>query len=108
MAEFEADLAEDDELGGGESSAKDKDAGEETWVKGDRDYKYEEVKQSIYFTCAMYWSLFKLLSRFFKTLRDNNPELAGEKRKYTIVPPAIQREGNKKTIFANIADICRR
>ncbi|CAG8518036.1 3135_t:CDS:2 [Diversispora eburnea] len=50
----------------------------------------------------------KLLGRVFHILRQNNPELAGEKRRYTIVPPAVHREGNKKTIFANVADICKR
>jgi translation initiation factor 2 subunit 2 len=51
---------------------------------------------------------YQLLSRAFKTLRQNNPELAGEKKRYTIVPPSIAREGNKKTIFANVADISKR
>ena len=38
-----------------------------------------------------------------------NPSLlmAGGKR-YTIAPPSIHRDGNKKTVFANIADICKR
>jgi translation initiation factor 2 beta subunit (eIF-2beta)/eIF-5 len=41
-------------------------------------------------------------------LHQHNPELAGEKRRYTIVPPQVAREGTKKTVFANITDICRR
>jgi translation initiation factor 2 subunit 2 len=41
-------------------------------------------------------------------LKQNNPELAGEKKKYTIVPPLIQRDGSKKTTFANVADISKR
>ena len=53
-------------------------------------------------------SLLQLLSRIFRTLRANNPELAGDKKRYTIVPPSVHREGNKKTVFANIADICKR
>jgi len=64
---------------------------EEGWLGSDRDYTYQE-----------------LLNRVFKILRQNNPELAGEKRRYTIVPPQVAREGSKKTIFANLADICRR
>jgi len=48
------------------------------------------------------------LGRVFQILRQNNPELAGEKKRYTIVPPSVHREGNKKTIFANVADICKR
>lgn len=49
-----------------------------------------------------------MLGRVFKILRQNNPELAGEKRRYTIVPPSIHRDGSKKTVFANVADICKR
>ncbi|KAK3054718.1 translation initiation factor eIF-2 beta subunit [Extremus antarcticus] len=50
-----------------------------------------------------------LLSRFFVMLHDSHPDLAssGDKR-YKIPPPQCLREGNKKTIFANIADICKR
>lgn len=50
----------------------------------------------------------QLLRRFFSLLHQHNPELAGEKRKYTIVPPQVAREGTKKTMFSNITDICRR
>lgn len=50
----------------------------------------------------------ELLSRFYTLLHVNNPELAGEKRRYTIVPPQVTREGTKKTSFANFVDICRR
>ncbi|GAB5588748.1 translation initiation factor eIF-2 beta subunit [Umbelopsis nana] len=94
MAEFEAELGDnadgEDVFTGETESAKAKD-GEESWSTSDRDYTYSE-----------------LLSRAFKTLRQNNPELAGEKKRYTIVPPSIAREGNKKTIFANVADISKR
>jgi len=48
------------------------------------------------------------LKRFFTLLHTHNPELAGEKRRYTIVPPQVAREGTKKTVFANLTDICRR
>lgn len=50
----------------------------------------------------------QLLRRFFSLLHAHNPELAGEKRRYTMVPPQVTREGTKKTMFANITDICRR
>lgn len=48
-----------------------------------------------------------LLSRFFQILRKNNPELAGERSgtKFRIPPPICQREGNKKTAFANAQEI---
>ncbi|RKP05072.1 domain found in IF2B/IF5-domain-containing protein, partial [Thamnocephalis sphaerospora] len=60
------------------------------WLGSDRDYTYQE-----------------LLGRIFKILRQNNPELSGEKRRYTIAPPQMVRDG-KKSVFANIADICKR
>ncbi|KAF2482659.1 domain found in IF2B/IF5-domain-containing protein [Neohortaea acidophila] len=50
-----------------------------------------------------------LLSRFFTLLHDSHPDLASAGGKsYKIPPPQCLREGNKKTIFANIADICKR
>lgn len=63
----------------------------EPWRNSERDYTYEE-----------------LVNRVFSILRQNNPDLAGEKRKFTIVPPQINREGSKKTAFGNITDLCRR
>ncbi|ORY35001.1 domain found in IF2B/IF5-domain-containing protein [Naematelia encephala] len=67
------------------------DTGKEAWVIEGRDPTYPE-----------------LLKRFFTLLHTHNPELAGEKRRYTIVPPQVAREGTKKTVFANLTDICRR
>lgn len=64
---------------------------EASWQNNDRDYTYKE-----------------LLTRVFNVLRQNNPDLAGDRRKFTIIPPAIGREGSKKTAFANITDVCRR
>lgn len=48
-----------------------------------------------------------LLSRFFGILKKNNPELAGDRLgpKFRIPPPVCQREGSKKTLFANVQDI---
>lgn len=95
---FEAELNEADEGEDGDDPFKTYDEGgapkdndEEPWQNSDRDYTYGE-----------------LLARVFKVLRLNNPELAGEKRRYTIVPPSVHREGNKKSVFANITDICKR
>ncbi|OMH86236.1 putative eukaryotic translation initiation factor 2 subunit beta [Zancudomyces culisetae] len=87
MAAFEAELGE----GSNEVESKTDDKTEESWGGTDRDYTFEE-----------------LLGRFYSILRENNPELAGEKRRYTIAPPQIVRDGNKKSIFANLPDICRR
>lgn len=50
-----------------------------------------------------------LLTRFFALLTQKNPDHASSGSKsYKIPPPQCLREGNKKTIFANIADICKR
>jgi translation initiation factor 2 subunit 2 len=52
----------------------------------------------------------QLLTRFYTSLHLANPSLlstSGSKR-YTIAPPSIHREGNKKSIFANVTDICKR
>ncbi|KAK9456349.1 domain found in IF2B/IF5-domain-containing protein [Dipodascopsis uninucleata] len=84
--EEEGDEANEDE------EAFDKEDEEAGWLKSDREYTYDE-----------------LLHRFFKILRTNNPELAGERgQRYKIPPPSVMREGNKKTIFANLKDISDR
>lgn len=63
------------------------------WLNEDRDYHYTE-----------------LLGRFFSQLYQSHPSLSGgtNKKKYTIPPPQLFREGNKRSIFANVADICKR
>jgi len=68
------------------------DTAEEPWLSSDRDYTYPE-----------------LLHRFYFQLHASNPALfSSSTKRYTIAPPSIMREGNKKTIFANIPDICKR
>lgn len=50
-----------------------------------------------------------LLSRFFTLLHAQHPDLASSSTKnYKIPPPQCLRENNKKTIFANLNEICRR
>lgn len=50
-----------------------------------------------------------LLERFFALLAQKNPDHASSgTRSYKIPPPQCLREGNKKTIFANISEICKR
>ena len=50
-----------------------------------------------------------LLTRFFSLVNQYNPDiLSSGTKSYKIPPPQCLREGNKKTIFANIADICKR
>lgn len=54
-------------------------------------------------------ALFQLLGRFYSSLHAANPALLNSAgKRYTIAPPSLAREGNKKTIFTNIADICKR
>ncbi|KIM41308.1 hypothetical protein M413DRAFT_445340 [Hebeloma cylindrosporum] len=69
------------------------DAGTEPWLKSDRDYTYQE-----------------LLTRFYASLHAANPSLlsSASKKRYTIAPPQLFREGNKKSIFANVTDICKK
>ncbi|GJD06758.1 Eukaryotic translation initiation factor 2 subunit beta [Galdieria sulphuraria] len=64
---------------------------ESPWSKTDRDYTYQE-----------------LLRRIFDFLHGKHPSLAGESRKkFTLRPPQIAREGSKKTVFMNFGDICK-
>ncbi len=50
-----------------------------------------------------------LLKRFFETVNSKNPDiLMSGSKSYKIPPPQCLREGNKKTIFANIHEICSR
>ncbi|XP_030547952.1 eukaryotic translation initiation factor 2 subunit beta [Rhodamnia argentea] len=60
------------------------------WEGSDKDYEYEE-----------------LLSRVFNILRENNPELAGDRRRTVMRPPQVLREGTKKTVFVNFMDLCK-
>ncbi|GAA5961262.1 hypothetical protein JCM8115_001526 [Rhodotorula mucilaginosa] len=68
-------------------------ANAKAWLTEDRDYTYTE-----------------LLGRFYSLLYQSHPSLSGgsNKKKYTIPPPQLFREGSKRSVFANIADICKR
>ncbi|KAL5738942.1 hypothetical protein ACOSQ2_028122 [Xanthoceras sorbifolium] len=48
-----------------------------------------------------------LLSRVFDSIRENNPELAGERRSTVMRPPQVLREGTKKTVFVNFMGLCK-
>lgn len=86
----EAEAGQDD---GGDEEGGDPDEGTGIWNhNAKKDLKYE-----------------LLLKRFFQILQDKNPDMmSGQGKSYKIPPPQCVREGNKKTIFANIADICNR
>jgi translation initiation factor 2 subunit 2 len=108
--DFEAKLAE--------AGAGDEKADEETSGSGKKDASVEVgVQDGDIIKGTGIWAhdsdkpvnYESLLHRFFTLLHDSHPDLAssGDKR-YKIPPPQCLREGNKKTIFANIADICKR
>ncbi|CEQ41968.1 SPOSA6832_03734, partial [Sporobolomyces salmonicolor] len=86
------------------------------WLKEDRDYTYTEVRlphslpSSPSARLTPSFPTWQLLGRFFSLLYQSHPSLSGGagKKKYTIPPPQLFREGNKRSIFANIADICKR
>ncbi len=52
----------------------------------------------------------QLLTRFYSLLHAANPSLLSTSsgKRYTIAPPSIHREGNKRSIFANVTDICKK
>lgn len=89
---LEAELGLEDEEYEGASDAAARDGthtGSGTsWDGTTRDYHYDE-----------------LLGRVFGILREKNPAL-GEKSKTIIKPPQVLREGTKKTVFANLMEIC--
>ncbi|XP_078447890.1 eukaryotic translation initiation factor 2 beta subunit [Wolffia australiana] len=60
------------------------------WEGTARDYYYDE-----------------LLDRVFNILRQNNPDLAGDRRRTVMRPPQVLREGTKKTVFVNFMDLCK-
>lgn len=104
--DFEAKLAE----AGATEDKEEEDAKKETTaetglqdgdlMKGTGVWAHDETKPINYES---------LLNRFFTLLHHSHPDLASSgDRRYKIPPPQCLREGNKKTIFANIADICKR
>jgi translation initiation factor 2 subunit 2 len=105
--DFAARLAELDIEGkeGDEGAAAPAPAEKKSVDKGDMDkgtgiWAHNETKSIDYED---------LLSRFFNLLAQKNPDHASSgSRSYKIPPPQCLREGNKKTIFANIAEICKR
>ena len=88
----DGELGDDPFARGGDGHAHRADGATEAWLGSDRDYTYTE-----------------LLNRFYGLLHAQNPSLLSSAgKRYTIAPPQIMREGNKKTIFANVTDICKR
>jgi len=81
------DVPESEEAG----DDKGTNSGTTGLIESDRDYTYEE-----------------LLKRVFDIMREKNPEMmAGEKKKFNMKPPRVQRVGAKKTAFTNFKEICK-
>ncbi|KAF6234169.1 hypothetical protein HO173_007589 [Letharia columbiana] len=108
--DFEAKLAEagvneNEELDADAKAAPQEEKGEGGELDGDMVagtgiWSHDEEKPIKYD---------KLLERFFAHLHSAHPDLLSSGSKsYVIPPPQCLREGNKKTIFANIPDICKR
>ena len=90
----------DGEEGEDEKAAEEAPVEAGDMIKGTGIWAHDETK-------AISYEL--LLSRFFTLLAQKNPDHASSGSKsYKIPPPQCLREGNKKTIFANIAEICKR
>ena len=49
----------------------------------------------------------QMLTIVFDIMREKNPELAGEKKKFAMRPPEVARAGSKKTAFSNFVEICK-
>ncbi|KAL2835083.1 domain found in IF2B/IF5-domain-containing protein [Aspergillus cavernicola] len=93
----EAGIAEKEAAEGGEQEPEipegDLEAGTGIWA--------HDASQAIPYSL--------LVSRFFSLIQSHHPDLLSSGTKsYKIPPPQCLREGNRRTIFANIADICKR
>lgn len=98
--DFEAKLAE-----AGVSEEAGEEAAEEVIPEGD-----PEAGTGIWAHDATQTIPYSLLvSRFFSLIQSHHPDLLSSGTKsYKIPPPQCLREGNRRTVFANIADICKR
>lgn len=97
--DFEAKLREADE--GGEVKADEAEQVDEgDFIAGTGIWQHDATTPYPYPA---------LLNRFFTLLHERRPELMGEMGKsLKIPPPSCLREGNKKTIFANLPEISKR
>ncbi|OJJ00100.1 hypothetical protein ASPVEDRAFT_51354 [Aspergillus versicolor CBS 583.65] len=98
-ADFEAKLAEAG-LAEKEAESKEEEVPEGDLEAGTGIWAHDATQ-------AIPYSL--LVSRFFSLIQSHHPDLLSSGTKsYKIPPPQCLREGNRRTIFANIADICKR
>ncbi|KAK4054095.1 translation initiation factor eIF-2 beta subunit [Microbotryomycetes sp. JL201] len=129
MEAFEKELAEQESAEASQTGSKtatplgsdDEDAGDDEAPAGDNPFGAENDEQQLskaeaaaqakaWLTEDRDYHYTELLGRFFSQLYQSHPSLSGgtNKKKYTIPPPQLFREGNKRSIFANVADICKR
>lgn len=98
--DFDAKLAEAGADKAGEEKVEEEETVEGDLEKGTGIWQHDATQDLKYP---------QLLDRFFQILNNNHPDLMSNGTKsYKIPPPQCLREGNKKTIFANIAEICKR
>ena len=81
---------DDDDDDDDETDADDEGADGFISIPADREYKYEE-----------------LLDRMYSLLHANNPELAGDRKRFLMKPPQVVREGSKRVVIINFGDICK-
>ena len=81
---------DDDDDAEGDDKFDDDAEGGFVSIPADREYKYEE-----------------LLDRMYSLLHQNNPELAGDRKRFLIKPPQVVREGSKRVVLVNFGDICK-
>merc|ERR1712070_661860 len=81
---------DDDDDDDDETDADDEGADGFISIPADREYKYEE-----------------LLDRMYSLLHANDPELAGDRKRFLMKPPQVVREGSKRVVIINFGDICK-
>eukprot|EP00803_Ostreobium_quekettii_P002841 evm.model.scf_1374.1 EVM.evm.TU.scf_1374.1 scf_1374:19073-27619(-) len=89
VRKFEFDDELDDAPVEGEQ-ASEEPKGRYPWSGTTRDYSYDE-----------------LLDRVYNVLKEKNPLLAKGRQKTSMKPPQVVREGTRKTVVLNFADLCK-
>ena len=90
LGDDDDDDDDDDDEGDDKFDENDDGAGGFISIPAGREYKYEE-----------------LLDRMYSLLHQNNPELAGDRKRFLIKPPQVVREGSKRVVLVNFGDICK-
>lgn len=79
-----------EELAADGAEVAEEKKGKYPWSGTDRDYTYDE-----------------LLDRVYNILKEKNPQLARGRQKTSMKPPQVVREGTRKTVVMNFADLCK-